>query len=78
MRDTKKMQVRDKAKRDWAKQHQAKQVRSTAKQQRETVLIKHHNELLARFYGVKVFDSSVANKVNEELANQSTAQLIGE
>jgi len=70
MRDTKKMQVREQAKRDWAKQHQAKQVRTTAKQQQETVLIKHHNELLARFYGVKVFDSSVANKVNEELTNQ--------
>lgn len=74
MRDTKKMQVRDQAKRDWAKQHQAKQVRSTAKQQRETVLIKHHNELLARFYGVKAFSSEVANKVNEELS----AKLIGE
>jgi len=74
MRDTKKMQVRERAKRDWAKQHQAKQVRSTAKQQRETVLIKHHNELLARFYGKPAFTSEVANKVNAELS----AKLIGE
>ena len=64
------MQVREQTKRDWAKQHQAKQVRTTAKQQQETVLIKHHNELLARFYGIKAFSSEVANKVNEELTNQ--------
>jgi hypothetical protein len=74
MRNTKKTQVREQAKRDWAKQHLAKQVRSTAKQQRETVLIKHHNELLARFYGKPAFTSEVANKVNEELS----AKLIGE
>jgi hypothetical protein len=68
------MQVREQAKRDWAKQHQAKQVRSTAKQQKETVLIKHQNEMLARFYGKPTFTSEVANKVNEELS----AQLINE
>jgi hypothetical protein len=76
MRDTKKMQVRDQAKRDWAKQHQAKQVRSTAKQQRETVLIKHNNELLARFYGKPAFTSEVANKVNEELTNQLIRHVV--
>jgi hypothetical protein len=42
------------------------------------VLIKHHNELLARFYGKPAFSSEVANKVDAELANQSIAQLIGE
>jgi len=72
------MQVRGQAKRDWAKQHLAKQVRSTAKQKRETMLIKHNNELLARFYGKPAFSSEVANKVNAELANQSIAKLIGE
>jgi hypothetical protein len=60
--------------RDWAKMHHDKQVRSTAKQEHETALIKHQNELLARFYGNPIFDSSVANKVNAELS----AQLINE
>jgi hypothetical protein len=64
--------------RDWVKQHHDKKVRSTAKQEHETMLIKHHNELLARFYGNPIFDSSVANKVNEELSAQSIAQLINE
>jgi len=64
--------------RDWVKMEHAKKVRLAAKQEHETMLIKHHNELLARFYGVKAFDSSVANKVNAELANQSIAQLINQ
>jgi len=73
MRSIKKMQVREQAKRDWAKMHQAKQVRTTAKQQKLDVLVKHHNELLARFYGIKAFSSTVANKVDAELS----AQRIG-
>jgi hypothetical protein len=68
--------MNNKQTRDWAKQHQAKQVRTTAKQQQETVLTKHHNELLARFYGVKVFDSTVANKVNEELSAQLIRHIV--
>ena len=71
MRNIKKMQVRD-----WAKQHQAKQVRSTAKRQQETELIKHQNELLARFYGKPTFSSEVANKVNEELTNQLIRHIV--
>jgi len=62
---TKRKQVRD-----WAKQHQAKQVRTTAKQEKLDVLVKHHNELLARFYGIKAFSSTVANKVDAELSDQ--------
>ena len=54
----------------------AKKVRLAAKQEHETMLIKHHNELLARFYGVKAFDSSVANKVNAELSAQLINQPI--
>jgi hypothetical protein len=42
------------------------------------MLIKHHNELLARFYGKPAFTSEVASKVNAELADQSIAKLIGE
>jgi hypothetical protein len=64
--------------RDWVKQHHDKKVRSTAKRQQEAALTKHHNELLARFYGKPAFSSEVANKVNQELANQSIAQLINE
>lgn len=56
--------------RDWAKMHHDKQVRSTAKQEHETMLIKHHNELLARLYGKPIFSSEVANKVDTQLANQ--------
>jgi hypothetical protein len=60
--------------RDWVKQHHDKKVRSTAKRQQEAALTKHHNELLARFYGNPIFDSSVANKVNKQLE----AQMCGE
>lgn len=62
--------------RDWAKLHQEKQVRSTAKQQQEATLIKHHNELLARFYGKPAFSSEVANKVNEELSANSIRHIV--
>jgi hypothetical protein len=73
MADKKALPKRKQA-RDWAKQHEEKQVRSAAKQSQMEMLVQHHNELLARFYGIKAFDSSVANKVNKELS----AQLIGE
>ena len=62
--------------RDWVKMEHAKKVRIAAKQEHETMLIKHHNELLARFYGVKAFDSSVASKVNAELSAQLINQPI--
>lgn len=62
---TKRKQVRD-----WAKQHQIKNLRALSKKERDSLLVKHHNELLARFYGVKVFDSSVANKVDQQLSEQ--------
>jgi hypothetical protein len=68
---TKRQQVRD-----WAKLHQAKQVRSTAKQVHEAMLVKHHNEMLARFYGKPAFSSEVANKVNEELTNQLIRHIV--
>ena len=68
---TKRKQVRD-----WAKQHQAKQVRTTAKQKHEAMLVKHHNELLARFYGNPAFSSTVANKVNEELSAQLIRHIV--
>lgn len=70
--------MNNKQSRDWAKMHHDKQVRSTAKQEHETMLIKHHNEMLARFYGKPIFSSEVANKVNQELSAQSIAQLINE
>ena len=66
--------MNNKQTRDWAKMHHDKQVRSTAKQEHETMVIKHQNELLARFYGKPAFSSEVANKVNQELS----AQLINE
>lgn len=56
--------------RDWAKQHQIKNLRALSKKERDSLLVKHHNELLARFFGNKVFDSSVANKVDAELSAQ--------
>ena len=68
--------MNNKQTRDWAKMHHDKQVRSTAKRQQEAALTKHHNELLARFYGVKAFSSEVANKVNQELANQSIRHIV--
>lgn len=68
--------MNNKQTRDWAKMHHDKQVRSTAKRQQEAALTKHHNELLARFYGNPIFDSSVANKVNEELANQLIRHIV--
>ena len=68
--------MNNKQTRDWAKMHHDKQVRSTAKQEHETMVIKHQNELLARFYGKPIFDSSVANKVNEELANQLIRHIV--
>ena len=62
--------MNNKQTRDWVKMHHDKQVRITAKQAHEAMLVKHHNELLARFYGKPTFSSEVANKVNEELTNQ--------
>lgn len=62
--------------RDWVKMEHAKKVRLAAKQEHESMLIKHHNELLARFYGVKAFDSSVANKVNAELSAQLVRHIV--
>lgn len=66
--------MNNKQSRDWIKMHHDKQVRSTTKQAHETMLVKHHNELLARFYGNPAFSSEVAKKVNAELS----AQLINE
>ena len=68
--------MNNKQTRDWAKMHHDKQVRSTAKQEHETMVIKHQNELLARFYGKPAFSSEVANKVNQELANQSIRHIV--
>jgi hypothetical protein len=59
--------------RDWAKMHETKRVRSAAKQTQMEMLVQHHNELLARFFGIKSFSSEVANKVDAELS----AQRIG-
>lgn len=67
---TKKELPKRKQVRDWAKQHQIKNLRALSKKERDSLLVKHHNELLARFYGVKVFDSSVANKVDQQLSEQ--------
>jgi hypothetical protein len=68
--------MNNKQTRDWAKMHHDKQVRSTAKQAHEAMLVKHHNELLARFYGNPAFSSTVANKVNEELSAQLIRHII--
>ena len=68
--------MNNKQTRDWVKMHHDKQVRSTAKQAHEAMLVKHHNELLARFYGNPAFSSTVANKVNEELSAQLIRHII--
>lgn len=73
MTDKKALPKRKQA-RDWAKLNAAKMQREAKRDEELSLLVKHHNELLARFYGKPAFTSEVANKVNAELS----AQLIGE
>jgi len=56
--------------RDWAKQHGIKKQRALSKKESLSLLAQHHNELLARFYGIKVFSGEVAEKVNKQLEAQ--------
>ena len=70
MTATKKELPKRKQVRDWAKQHQIKNLRALSNKERDSLLVKHHNEMLARFFGIKSFSSEVANKVDAELANQ--------
>ena len=68
--------MNNKQTRDWVKMEHAKKVRIAAKQKHEAMLVKHHNELLARFYGNPTFTSAIANKVNEELSANSIRHIV--
>lgn len=56
--------------RDWAKQHAIKKQRALSKDESLSLLVQHHNELLARFFGIKTFSGQVAEKVNKQLDRQ--------
>lgn len=56
--------------RDWAKQHAIKKQRALSKDESLSLLTQHHNELLARFFGIKTFSGQVAEKVNRQLEAQ--------
>lgn len=62
--------------RDWVKQHAIKKQQALSKEEELSVLVQHHNELLARFYGKPAFSSEVANKVNEELSAQLVRHIV--
>ena len=62
--------------RDWAKQHAIKKQQALSKDKSVSLLVQHHNELLARFFGTKVFSGEVAQKVNEELTNQLIRHIV--